>query len=247
MSRLEKILLCLWHSCCIWDNNVAQLVVLFLHQLFRTPSATYLMYVLAFPSGKTYGCFFLKTWPTLLQGRISRLPPHCHTRNEISDRNTNTECVNSEPKKSHIWLNFLHFDSFIFICSMSKRYFCPSIHPRYSSTLGVRKHQKYPAPVKDSVSFLFYSVDAADALITGSVCHFWPLLKCSIHTRLLCFQLSCKQTPGLISFSSKNTTTSLTWNDDFCLFPSGFRKFESPQLMKCFTTVCQGLNICVSF
>lgn len=45
---------------------------------------TYLMYVLALPSGKTYGCFFLKTWPTRLQGRISRLPPHCHTRNEIS-------------------------------------------------------------------------------------------------------------------------------------------------------------------
>lgn len=42
------------------------------------------MYVLALPSGKTYGCFFLKTWPTRLQGRISRLPPHCHTRNEIS-------------------------------------------------------------------------------------------------------------------------------------------------------------------
>lgn len=46
------------------------------------------MYVLALPSGNTYGCFFLKTWPTLLQGRISRLPPHCHTRNEISAQNT---------------------------------------------------------------------------------------------------------------------------------------------------------------
>lgn len=47
---------------------------------------TYLMYVLAFPSGKTYGCFFRKTCPTRLQGMISRLPPHIHTRKEISTR-----------------------------------------------------------------------------------------------------------------------------------------------------------------
>lgn len=44
------------------------------------------MYVLAFPSGKTYGCFFRKTWPTRLQGTISRLPPHIHTLKEISAR-----------------------------------------------------------------------------------------------------------------------------------------------------------------
>jgi len=47
---------------------------------------TYLIYVLAFPSGKTYGCFFRKTCPTRLQGMISRLPPHIHTRKEISGR-----------------------------------------------------------------------------------------------------------------------------------------------------------------
>lgn len=47
---------------------------------------TYFIYVLAFPSGKTYGCFFRKTWPTLLQGTISRLPPHIHTLKDISAR-----------------------------------------------------------------------------------------------------------------------------------------------------------------
>ena len=47
---------------------------------------TYFIYVLAFPSGKTYGCFFRKTWPTRLQGTISRLPPHIHTLKEISVR-----------------------------------------------------------------------------------------------------------------------------------------------------------------
>lgn len=46
----------------------------------------YFIYVLAFPSGKTYGCFFRKTCPTRLQGTISRLPPHIHTRKEISAR-----------------------------------------------------------------------------------------------------------------------------------------------------------------
>ena len=53
----------------------------------RTPGTrTYFMYVLAFPSGKTYGCFLRKTWPTRLQGTISRLPPHIHTLKEISAR-----------------------------------------------------------------------------------------------------------------------------------------------------------------
>lgn len=47
---------------------------------------TYFIYVLAFPSGKTYGCFFRKTCPTRLQGTISRLPPHIHTLKEISAR-----------------------------------------------------------------------------------------------------------------------------------------------------------------
>lgn len=46
----------------------------------------YFIYVLAFPSGKTYGCFLRKTWPTRLQGTISRLPPHIHTLKEISAR-----------------------------------------------------------------------------------------------------------------------------------------------------------------
>lgn len=47
---------------------------------------TYFIYVLAFPSGKTYGCFFRNTWPTRLQGTISRLPPHIHTLKDISAR-----------------------------------------------------------------------------------------------------------------------------------------------------------------
>lgn len=42
------------------------------------------MYVSALPSGNSYGCRFLKTCPTRLQGRISRLPPHIHTRKESS-------------------------------------------------------------------------------------------------------------------------------------------------------------------
>ena len=53
----------------------------------RTPTThTYFIYVLALPSGKIYGCFFRKTWPTRLQGTISRLPPHIHTLKEISAR-----------------------------------------------------------------------------------------------------------------------------------------------------------------
>lgn len=51
-------------------------------------ACTYFMYVLAFPSGNTYGCFFLKTCPTRLQGMISRLPPHIQTRKEISARHS---------------------------------------------------------------------------------------------------------------------------------------------------------------
>lgn len=46
----------------------------------------YLANTVPLPPGKVYGCCFLKTWPTLLQGMISRLPPHCHTRNEISKK-----------------------------------------------------------------------------------------------------------------------------------------------------------------
>lgn len=48
----------------------------------------YLANTVPLPPGKVYGCCFLKTWPTLLQGMISRLPPHCHTRNEISETHT---------------------------------------------------------------------------------------------------------------------------------------------------------------
>ena len=74
----------------------------------RTPGTrTYFMYVLAFPSGKTYGCFLRKTWPTRLQGTISRLPPHCHTRNEISAmRNEDTmtdrapDCSEQQPPQT---------------------------------------------------------------------------------------------------------------------------------------------------
>lgn len=43
------------------------------------------------PPGKVYGCCFLKTWPTRLQGMISRLPPHCQTRNEISEKHNSSQ------------------------------------------------------------------------------------------------------------------------------------------------------------
>lgn len=84
-------LLSLWSE---FTKVHAQVLLIFLlnrdkNSSINYPSDTYLMYVLALPSGNTYGCFFLKTWPTLLQGRISRLPPHCQTRNEISAHNTN--------------------------------------------------------------------------------------------------------------------------------------------------------------
>ena len=36
------------------------------------------------PPGKEYGCCFRKTWPTRLQGTISKRPPHCQVRNDIS-------------------------------------------------------------------------------------------------------------------------------------------------------------------
>lgn len=57
------------------------------------------------PPGKVYGCCFLKTWPTLLQGMISRLPPHCHTRNEIS--------------KKYLENNFKVRTSYIIYCQIS--------------------------------------------------------------------------------------------------------------------------------
>lgn len=47
--------------------------------------ATYRAKTVPLPPGKVYGCCFLNTCPTRLQGMISRLPPHCHTRNEISE------------------------------------------------------------------------------------------------------------------------------------------------------------------
>lgn len=64
---------------------------------------TYLMYVLAFPSGKTYGCFFRKTCPTRLQGMISRLPPHIHTRKEISVREASSGLCLSVLEQSESW------------------------------------------------------------------------------------------------------------------------------------------------
>lgn len=36
------------------------------------------------PPGKEYGCCFRKTCPTRLQGTISKRPPHCQVRNDIS-------------------------------------------------------------------------------------------------------------------------------------------------------------------
>lgn len=44
----------------------------------------YLANTVPLPPGNVYGCCLRNTWPTLLQGMISRLPPHCQTRNEIS-------------------------------------------------------------------------------------------------------------------------------------------------------------------
>lgn len=64
---------------------------------------TYLMYVLAFPSGNTYGCFFRKTCPTRLQGMISRLPPHIHTRKEISTRKAASAFCLSVLERARPW------------------------------------------------------------------------------------------------------------------------------------------------
>lgn len=58
--------------------------------------AFYLANTVPLPPGKVYGCCFLNTWPTLLQGMISRLPLHCHTRNEISaNTQTHTQVNNT--------------------------------------------------------------------------------------------------------------------------------------------------------
>lgn len=79
-----------------------QHLILFPHKT-KQAQITYLMYVLAFPSGKTYGCFFRKTCPTRLQGMISRLPPHIHTRKEISTKEAASESGLSVLKQAGSW------------------------------------------------------------------------------------------------------------------------------------------------
>lgn len=73
----------------------------------------YLANTVPLPPGKVYGCCFLKTWPTLLQGMISRLPPHCHTRNEISKHIGRQfrfyECISRSEPHTLFTVRFLPF------------------------------------------------------------------------------------------------------------------------------------------
>lgn len=66
----------------------------------------------ALPSGKSYGCRFLNTWPTRLQGRISRLPPHIHTLKESSaggqgDTEEEEVTSSSPPCLSYEWFGLI--------------------------------------------------------------------------------------------------------------------------------------------
>ena len=56
-------------------------------------SHMYLANTFPLPPGKVYGCCFLNTWPTLLQGMISNAPWHCQTRNDISDDMNSRACI----------------------------------------------------------------------------------------------------------------------------------------------------------
>lgn len=65
------------HLLIIWRNSNH-------HYLAEDHLKSYLANTVPLPPGNVYGCCLRNTCPTLLQGMISRLPPHCQTRNEIS-------------------------------------------------------------------------------------------------------------------------------------------------------------------
>lgn len=109
----------------------------------------YLANTVPLPPGKVYGCCFLKTWPTLLQGMISRLPPHCHTRNEISKhigRQLRFYKFISRSEPSTLFtVRFLHFPH-LHICCLNRWTYKPASEgstPFWVTLPSPEKHESF--------------------------------------------------------------------------------------------------------
>lgn len=116
---------------------------------FQPVRVLYLANTVPLPPGKVYGCCFLKTWPTLLQGMISRLPPHCHTRNEISEhirrQSRFYEFISRPQPHTFFTVRFLHF-LHLHICCLNGWTYTPASEepkPLWVTLPSPEKHESF--------------------------------------------------------------------------------------------------------